>query len=145
MSSLAPRSISAALLGLLAFVAGCGGTLKTYPVTGKVTLKGGKPLAGARVEFETKLASGKRVTAHGETQADGSYTLETPELGSGAVAGEHKIIVSPPAYPPGNADGPPPQSVLDKRFQSYGSTPLRFTVQPGGPFDNPIEVEGPRR
>lgn len=146
MTSFGLRSFSSAvLLATVAFFPGCGGGTKTYPVTGKVTLKGGKPLAGALVEYETTLEDGKRITARGETQADGSYKLETPELGSGAVAGEHKIIVSPPAYAPGNADGPPPQSVLDKRFQSYDTTPLSFTVKPGGPFENPIEVEGPRR
>jgi len=123
-------------------LAGCGGA-KTFPVTGKVTLKGGKPLAGALVEFETTQEGGKRVTARGETKDDGSYALETPELGSGAVAGEHKVIVSPPAYPPGNFAGPPPQSVLDKKFQSYGSTPLKFKVQPSGPFVYDIEVTGP--
>jgi hypothetical protein len=124
------------------FIAGCGGA-KIFPVTGKVTLKGGKPLAGALVEFETTQADGKRVTARGETKEDGSYSLETPELGAGAVAGEHKVIVSPPAYPPGNFAGPPPQSLLDKKYQSYGSTPLKFKVQPSGPFTYNIEVTGP--
>lgn len=114
-------------------------------MTGKVTLQGGQPLAGALVEFETTVADGKRVTARGETQADGSYQLETPELGSGAVAGEHKVIVSPPAYAPGNVEGPPPQSVLDRKFQSYDTTPLKFTVRPEGPFEFPIEVHGPQR
>jgi len=136
-----------AYLNLLAgafAIAGCGGA-KTFPVTGKVMLKGGKPLAGALVEFETTQADGKRVTARGETQEDGSYTLETPELGAGAVAGDHKVIVSPPSYPPGNFEGPPPQSLLDKKYQSYSTTPLKFKVQSSGPFVYDIEVTGPSR
>jgi hypothetical protein len=129
---------------MLLALAGCGGP-KTYPVKGKVTLPGGKPLVGALVEFETHLPDGKRITAQGETGEDGAFVLTTRELGAGAVAGEHKVIVSPPSYPPGTAVGPPSWSLLDRKFQSYATTPLKFNVKPEGPFDFPIEVHPPRR
>lgn len=123
--------------------AGCDGAPKTYPVTGKVTLKGGRPLVGALVEFETSVG-GKRVTAHGETKEDGTYQLQSPGLGEGAVAGQHKIIVSPPGRDPGNFGGAPP-ATFDRRFQSYATTPLNFTVKPEGPFVYDFEVTVPRR
>ena len=130
--------LSAILWIVTAISAGCGGP-KTFPVTGKVTFKG-QPLVGALVEFETTV-DGKRVTAHGETQEDGSYKLESPGLGAGAVAGQHKIIVSPPGREPGGR--PPP--AFDRRFQSYATTTLSFTVKPEGPFVHDFEVTAPRR
>ncbi len=123
--------------------AGCSGALETYPITGKVTLKGGGPLAGALVEFQTTLPDGQTATAHGLTQDDGSYTLTTPDIGDGAIAGEHKVIVAPPSAEPGGA--PTRQPRIDARFQSYAKTPLAFTVKPEGPHVFDIEVAAARR
>jgi hypothetical protein len=137
--------IASGLVGVVILsLAGCGGP-KTYPVRGKVTLPGGKPLVGALVEFETHLPDGQRLTAHGQTGEDGSYELKTPQLGAGAVAGEHKVIVVPPSSEPGGVAGPPSASLVHKNFQSYRTTPLKFIVKPEGPYEFPIEVHGPPR
>jgi hypothetical protein len=134
-------SLVAALCAFALFASGCGQTAKTYPIPGKVTLPGGKPLAGALVEFQTTLPGGRRVTARGETGEDGAYRLQSPEGHAGAIAGEHKIIVSPPAPQPGSTAA---VAALDQKFQSYAKTPLSFTVKPAGPFEHNFEVHGPR-
>src|SRR5262245_33427241 len=84
-------------------VSGCGSDLaKTYPVKGKVAYKGkGLPisrLAGGLVYFE--LASDPNVKAMGEIEEDGTFTLGSQINGKeagGAVAGEYRVRVEPPA------------------------------------------------
>jgi hypothetical protein len=132
---------AAVVVGTITSCAGCGGNA-TYPVTGKVTHQGGKPLAGVLVEFQTE-AAGQIITARGHTGEDGSYALETPERGVGAVPGQYKVILSPPSDPPGG--GPPLPQAIDKTYQSYKTTPLMFEVKPGGPLVYDIEVTGRKR
>ncbi|MDX1945494.1 MAG: hypothetical protein SFU86_08795 [Pirellulaceae bacterium] len=127
------RHLLALACGLLALLAtGCGPrNPPTYPVTGKVTLEDGTPLAGAQVEFEGKTPAGETINASGETGPDGVYMLTTFEKGDGAVAGEHRVIVAPPAnVTPSNFSGPPPRDIIDRKFRSYESSGLSFTVQP---------------
>lgn len=136
--------LASPLVLLLVGLAGCGAGNKTYPVTGKVTFADGKPLVGATVEFEGTAADGKRVNAHGETGADGSYKLTTPDLGDGAVAGPQRVSVSPPTLATAsNMSGPPPKEVIDRKYQSYESSGLTFTVKPGEKNDYPITVSPP--
>jgi len=80
-------------------VAGCGGgQLKLYPVTGKVTLTNGKPVAGASVRVESLDAKGKlkRITAHGVTDNEGVYHLTTVTPDDGALAGKHVVAIDNP-------------------------------------------------
>jgi hypothetical protein len=128
---------------LLLALAGCGsGNPPTYPVTGKVTLPDGSPLAGASVEFETKGPDGKIVNARGETDAAGIYKLTTFTSGDGALAGEHRVIVAPPAdtTPRNMESGGPPPLVMDRKYMSYGTSGLSFTVkpEPGNTCDIPL-------
>jgi hypothetical protein len=129
---------------LLLVVAGCGPAQATHPVTGKVTFADGKPLAGAMVEFETTLAGGKRLNAQGETAADGSYRLTTPDMGEGAVAGEQRVIVGQPMIAtPSNMSGPPPKDAIDRKYQSYESSGLSCTVKAGEKNEYNITVTPP--
>lgn len=86
---------------LLAVAGGCskGVSLKTVPVSGKVTLDG-QPVSGATVTFlpEVPAAGAALAPSSGLTGADGSYKLIT--MGSGREAfdgippGNYKIIVT---------------------------------------------------
>jgi hypothetical protein len=86
--------LSAAVAGL----AGCGPSIpKTYPVKGKVVLKGGKLTAGTHIIFESKGNS--EIRADGTVQDDGSFTVATKMYGKqkdGAVEGEHRVMIIEP-------------------------------------------------
>jgi len=73
-------------------LAGCGGSQKTTPVSGVVLLDG-KPLAGASIKFEPQ---GKGRDATGETDQNGQFTMSTFQPRDGMVAGEYKVVISPP-------------------------------------------------
>jgi hypothetical protein len=122
---------------------GCGpANPPTYPVSGKVTLPDGSPLAGASVEFEAKGPDGKLVNARGETGADGVYKLTTFVTDDGAIASEHRVIVAPPAdTTPRNMEaGGPPKLLIDRKYMSYETSGLTCTVKPvpGNVYDIPI-------
>jgi hypothetical protein len=74
---------------------GCDNNVpKTYPVTGKVFHKGGKPVTYGRVEFQSTLDPELRAT--GGIQTDGTFALTTYVGGKsapGAVAGQHKVLI----------------------------------------------------
>jgi hypothetical protein len=100
-----------AVLTLLAFVAsalaGCGGSEKesppTYQATGTVLAADGLPVPGGMIEFRS--TEGKPVSAIGQIQPDGSFSLSTLVASTkvpGAVAGHHQVIVMP--SPPDTGD-----------------------------------------
>lgn len=84
-----------ALLLPLVTAIGCGdGKIKTYPVTGTVTV-GGKPYPGARLMFVPQSGSEKfqkeRPTA--TTEESGRFELTTFLKGDGAPAGDYKVMI----------------------------------------------------
>jgi hypothetical protein len=83
------------VLALTVLLAGCGTNIPTtYPVTGKVVYKKGKPVTYGRVEFQSK--SHPELRATGRIQPDGTFALTTTlggESAAGAVAGEHKVLI----------------------------------------------------
>jgi hypothetical protein len=93
------------------FMSGCGGggsSLKTVPVTGKVTFKGA-PLAGATVSFLNQDQAGR--PAGGKTNEQGEYTLTTLETGTkmaqGALVGEYKVAIVKSNQPSADAMNQP--------------------------------------
>ena len=80
---------------LLCGWAGCGPRMpRTYPVEGKVSVKGGKLAPKSTIIFQ--LASDTSVTADGEIQPDGSFTVFTRLHGksqAGAVEGDHTVLI----------------------------------------------------
>jgi hypothetical protein len=88
---------------------GCGGPAeelpKTFPVTGRVVNKAGKPVTIGMVEFAS--IKDEKIQAVGKLQPDGTFSLLTAigkEALPGAVEGGHKVTFLPgtqsqqPAY-----------------------------------------------
>jgi hypothetical protein len=106
-------------------------------VRGKVTYPDGKPVTEGMVVFESK-GQEKAVTARGEIQSDGSYTLSTYKPGDGAPLGKYRVLVSP-KFDPNSVDRPTKAQPFDPK------SGLEFEVTASGPNDFPIQVSRPRR
>lgn len=108
---------------------GCGGgdQLKTFPVTGRVILPDGKPLAGGLVTFQSVE---HKVSASGTVDADGICRLGTYKLADGAVAGRHRAAVAAPAIQ-GDPDLPANPPMIAAKFNNPETSGLECTVMPG--------------
>jgi hypothetical protein len=136
-------------LAALAVVMGCGrGQLPTYRAGGKVAFPDGTPLSGGSVEFQP-LSSEHAVSARGKIQPDGTFQLGTFGSADGAVEGEHRALVIPPAPDrgpmlPSTLRAAVP--IIDPRFQRFETSELKFAVT-RDPAKNQfvIQVERPRK
>lgn len=80
--------------GCILAMVGCGESLSTVPVTGKVTLDG-DPIPAATITFKP-VEGGTGMPAVGTTDDNGVYKLRdmrSDKAGSGAVPGEYKVGV----------------------------------------------------
>ena len=127
---------------------GCsgGGPEPTYRVTGTVKLTDGTPLADGRVLFRP---TGEAThPAKAVIAADGSFQLGTFDTDDGAIAGKHKVMVTPAVSDDMMEDASlrKGQLQIDSSYQSLRTTPLEFTVAENNKdnhFD--IEVQPPSR
>ena len=75
------------------FIAGCGeseeGAPVLHPVTGKLTV-GGTAVGNVQVALMPTGGAGRAAT--GNTDAEGNFTIASPNAGAGAVAGEYKVV-----------------------------------------------------
>lgn len=118
------------LLLTVGLVAATGCNSDTYPVVGTVHFKDGSPVSDARVIFRSTM-DGKYISAFATTDENGEYSLTTWQTDDGAVPGEHSVIVTKPRQPrseSGGTDELLPREI-DKRYASYETTPLHFTVR----------------
>jgi len=128
-------------VGLLLFgaAAGCNRTPQaTYPAKGIVKWSGGEPaveLAHARIELQVEEGVAIRVSPRGVINPDGTFILQTYGPEDGAPAGKYRAIILP-YYPPVDQPVVVP-SPIDKRWQSFQSSPLRITIEP---TPNELEV-----
>jgi hypothetical protein len=116
---------------LLLSAGGCGERL--YPVSGKVTLDDGKPLAKGLVIFEG-LEGEKKVTARGDIQADGTYRLSTRRPGDGVPPGKYQVLISPRV----DVDNPEPVP-FDNRYTDFKTSGLTYEVTSGS-NEYPIQL-----
>jgi len=116
-----PRHAWAFVCLVLLGASGCS-SQTLYPVSGKVTYKGGKPVTAGLVIFEPV---GQKLSARGEIRADGSFQLGTHRDNDGAMEGEYKVLIAPPPLP---EQGKPSRSPIHPKYQQLESTPLKFTV-----------------
>lgn len=118
------------LSGLLLLL-GCGSRgPKTYPVTGEVVFEDGVILQGGLIEFSS---AEQEMSATGRIGSDGTFRLTTAKDGDGAISGVHRAIVIT------TYGGDVIQHHHDaktlrraaKKFASYATSDLKFTVKPG--------------
>jgi hypothetical protein len=126
--------LAAAPLVCLLFVllaAGCGGSRRSAPVTGKVTANG-QPLAQVVVTFEP-VGGGVGQGSSGTTDASGSYTLRFIDNDqTGAVIGKHQVTVHDLQASAEGADGGAMPKQKFRFPQKYLTEPLMFDVMSGG-------------
>lgn len=118
-------------LGLVITAGGCGGGVKTVPVSGQV-MWDGQPLADAQVIFRPdsrELNPGP--ASYGKTDAQGRFSLRTVDGHNGAVVGPHRVRISIPVRAPGSNPDAPLVDKLPAKFSGEGST-LRYTVPKDG-------------
>jgi hypothetical protein len=137
--------LSAGLLALSFLTGGgCSSGPKLTEVEGTVTLNG-KPLNNAQVQFlpdPEQGTSGPRST--GTTDEQGRFKLVSDDQRSGAVVGNHRVLVVDlkqwEGIRPGREDANKPlkPSRLPARYANGSTTPLKAEVKEGGP---PIKVE----
>jgi hypothetical protein len=131
MCQLLPYRIRLAIvLASILTAAGCGdGKIARYPVTGIVTVDG-KPAPDATVMFNPVNGPPELMKERPFSQTDpsGKYELHTLVPGDGAPAGDYKVTIRWPTYPPG---GGPPTDRLGNRYWELEKTPLTAKVEKG--------------
>jgi hypothetical protein len=114
-------------IGLLTLAcAGCDSRPPTYPVSGKVTWKGGQPATELNGGFVTLDSIELMVSAMGAIGADGTFKVNSYEDKVGVPAGEYKVAVSRPPELEETTVWVP----LPRRYESIGSSDLTLTVEP---------------
>ena len=113
---------------VLVGITGCSdGSIPTYQVTGSVKMTNGVPLAGGRVEFKL-VDNSHQMISRGYVMSDGSFTLSTFQMGDGAPAGKHRVLVAPP-IPKGDHDvNPRARSIIDPKYLNYETSGLECEV-----------------
>lgn len=121
---------------LFVFVIGCGGDgPATYPVTGKITIKG-QPAKDIRLTFSPVDPKGEAAT--GVVAADGTYTLSTGIQGKpGAMPGKYKVVIvadlskvdMSAAYSGAKGPPKPPESPAPKEYENAQTSPKEVEVQ----------------
>jgi len=120
------------LLGFSFLLSGCGGSLRTVPVSGKVTVAGKAFTKGGKIVFYPDSAKGNEstVTATGDLSEQGDYSLMAKEQ-AGAPAGWYKVTISSQA--PSDPKDPYslPKNFVDVKYGSVSTTPLAIEVKEG--------------
>jgi hypothetical protein len=127
----ARRLLLAAVLALgLCWVAGCRQKPKiaeTYPVRGKVVFRQGGPFPGGTIQFHSRAKPA--MSASSMIGPDGTFELTSfiaEDRAPGAVAGPHRVIVTPPFIGAAPTIPPvPPQEIT----VSEGENNLTITVE----------------
>lgn len=123
----------AAMLALILLVAvGCDSGPKVYPVKGVVVNKGKgsvKDMAGYNVQFQS--VDDPMELPGGAIDEDGSFLLYTYTRVGGKVvpgvkAGTYKACLQQPPV----EGGQPPPLVIPKRYTTFETANLEFTIEP---------------
>lgn len=105
---------------------GCGGgPVKTYSVTGTVTIAGAGPLKAGEIVFTSE-----KVTAKSPIGSDGTFSLSTYGTRDGAPAGKYQVFING-----GSVNKPTPNDpyaielLIDPKFADRKTSGLEFTVE----------------
>jgi hypothetical protein len=118
-----PRWHHTACLALV-LAAGCGRS-GLYPDEGKVVFPDSAPLTAGTVEFGP-VGDGL-LAPRGEIHVDGTFRASTYKEGDGAPPGKYRLLVTPPEQ---LDPGQPRPLPFDRRFSSFETSGLEFTVKP---------------
>ncbi|MCA9231003.1 MAG: hypothetical protein KDA57_10145 [Planctomycetales bacterium] len=122
--------------------------MPTFPVTGTVKLPDGSPLSGSQMLVRPN--ENPKYSAKGEVDAEGNFVLTTFEVGDGAIAGTHQVLVFPPVTRESLDDvasrSKKPMPVIDDIYQNERTSPLSITVSSDGSSENHFDlvVEPPK-
>src|SRR3954470_11563339 len=82
------------LLAAMVVAGGCTPSIKSVPVSGRVTLNG-QPLANVALNFSPVTGGDNAYAAYGKTDDDGRYTLRLVENNQpGATAGKNRVTLN---------------------------------------------------
>lgn len=115
---------------LLPVLPGCGdGNPGTWSVTGTIHFADGQPLQNGTIEFEAQEYE-RPITATGEINSDGSFTLGTFAAGDGAIAGEHRVAIISDFQIGTGLERPEliPETRLHPKYRSFKKSGLLLTV-----------------
>ena len=144
-----------ALVMLLAFTVGCGGSIDPNQpplhATGGIVTLDGKPLLGATVAF-VPMGSTPGQSSLGTTDQDGAFVLQTStNTGSapGTAAGQYKVIISRKATADGklvpdstdNAAAVDGNESLPARYSDFLNSTLTAKVPDGGVKDLKFDLK----
>lgn len=122
---------------LILFSTGCGDRVKLGRVSGRITYKG-QPVPSGVITFLPN-PSGPPATA--AIQSDGTYTLQTPDVGDGAMLGKHAVMImalrETPAMGPEERE-PLPPPIIPIKYGNTSTSGLTAEVNEG---DNTIDFE----
>jgi hypothetical protein len=124
-----------AILIVTVSVLGCGSAESrkpTYPVTGRILLADGKPVAHATVVLHPIDGSTDAPKPRGKVDRDGTFTLTTYDGGDGAPSGRYRVTVE--LWLAGPRQDDPPTNRLPLVFSKPESSGLSADVT-NGPTD----------
>jgi hypothetical protein len=124
-------------IGLCLMMSACVGppAPKTYPAIGKVVYKGGQPMTGGSVQFNSTRDSALSVV--GEVKSDGTFKLQTVKdnaRADGAPEGEYSVFVLPPTVSSPAGSAIQPKNVLPIPLEK------KYKIEPR---DNSIQIDVP--
>ena len=114
----------------LFLTAGYSPSIKSVPVSGRVTLNG-QPLADVALNFSPVTGNDNAFAAYGKTDKDGRYTLRLVENNQpGATAGKNRVTLNESTGAPENDGGGP--SVIFKLPPKARDGTMTFEVPATG-------------
>jgi hypothetical protein len=135
-----PLRAGVVALLLVPLLYGCGDSIKTVPIRGKVTV-GDEPVTSGNVSYvplDTSKAA--KEMSVGPIDSNGEYTIHTGGK-SGAPPGKYKVVVSPSMVPTPGAKTKPTVP-FNAKYSKGDTTPLEKEVKsdaPAGHYDLKLE------
>lgn len=128
----------------LAAFAGCSGGMpipRTVPVKGSVTSKG-KPAPGMRVKFHPQFDIGAvKLIPYGETGAEGTFTLNTGQIGNGAPVGDYIVTIEKPRASSDAGGLEIEVDDLKGKYSDPAKSQFKVTLQSGENVLPPFDIE----
>lgn len=131
------------LMGLCACLAtGCGDSdrLPTYEARGTVVFPDGHPLEGGTIIFES---IDHPVSPRSSIGTDGSFELNTYEMGDGAPAGSYRVAIRSSSQTEYDRDERRPPPIIPPKYADFEKSGLEYTVEAKEPNEFKITVERP--